>query len=144
MNGNYTTITQYLEISEIVRVPNCTKTDFFSFALSQDVLNLLLEYIELRGLRVVDFFRQLDKDNSKKITRAEFMNGVKKTGIPMTRKQLKKLVRILDTDNDGNIDYGEMVAIKKDDVFDFYHKKKTYKKDDPLLQSFKSTQQKKA
>ena len=72
------------------------------------------------------------------------MNGVKKTGIPMTRKQLKKLVRILDTDNDGNIDYGEMVAIKKDDVFDFYHKKKTYKKDDPLLQSFKSTQQKKA
>ncbi|XP_073244813.1 uncharacterized protein [Porites lutea] len=109
-----------------------------------DVLNLLLEYIELRGLRVVDFFRQLDKDNSKKITRAEFMNGVKKTGIPMTRKQLKKLVRILDTDNDGNIDYGEMVAIKKDDVFDFYHKKKTYKKDDPLLQSFKSTQQKKA
>lgn len=110
----------------------------------QDVLNLLLEYIELRGLRVVDFFRQLDKDNSKKITRAEFMNGVKKTGIPMTRRQLKKLVRILDTDNDGNIDYGEMVAIKKDDVFDFYHQKKTYKKDDPLLQSFKSTQQKKA
>ena len=116
----------------------------FSFVLLQDVLNLLLEYIELRGLRVVDFFRQLDKDNSKKITRAEFMNGVKKTGIPMTRRQLKKLVRILDTDNDGNIDYGEMVAIKKDDVFDFYHKKKTYKKDDPLLQSFKSTQQKKA
>ena len=72
------------------------------------------------------------------------MNGVKKTGIPMTRRQLKKLVRILDTDNDGNIDYGEMVAIKKDDVFDFYHQKKAYKKDDPLLQSFKSTQQKKA
>ncbi|CAH3038932.1 unnamed protein product [Pocillopora meandrina] len=108
-----------------------------------DVLNLLLEYIELRGLRVVDFFRQLDKDNSKKISRAEFMNGVKKAGIPMTRKQLKKLVRILDTDNDGNIDYGEMIAIKKDEVFDFYHKKKTYKKDDPLLQSFKAAQLKK-
>lgn len=108
-----------------------------------DVLNLLLEYIELRGLRVVDFFRQLDKDNSKKISRAEFMNGVKKAGIPMTRKQLKKLVRILDTDNDGNIDYGEMIAIKTDEVFDFYHKKKVYKKDDPQLQSFKSAQQKK-
>jgi len=115
----------------------------FHFLSTQDVLNLLLEYIELRGLRVVDFFRQLDKDNSKKITRAEFMNGVKKAGIPMTRKQLKKLVRILDTDNDGNIDYGEMVAIKKDEVFDLYHKKKTYKKDDPLLQSFKSAQQQK-
>ena len=38
---------------------------------------------------MVDFFRQLDKDNSKKISRAEFMNGVKKAGIPMTRKQLK-------------------------------------------------------
>ena len=111
--------------------------------LLQDVLNLLLEYIELRGLRVVDFFRQLDKDNSKKISRAEFMNGVKKAGIPMTRKQLKKLVRILDTDNDGNIDYGEMIAIKTDEVFDFYHKKKVYKKDDPQLQSFKSAQQKK-
>ena len=104
---------------------------------------MLLEYIELRGLRVVDFFRQLDKDNSKKISRAEFMNGVKKAGIPMTRKQLKKLVRVLDTDNDGTIDYGEMIAIKRDDVFDFYHKKKVYKKDDQQLQSFKSAQLKK-
>ncbi|XP_068741585.1 leucine-rich repeat-containing protein 74B-like [Montipora capricornis] len=108
-----------------------------------DVLNLLLQYIELRGLRVVDFFRQLDKDNNKKISKEEFIKGVKKIGIPMTRKQLKKLTRILDTDNDGFIDYREMVAIKKDDVFDFYHKKKMYKKDDPQLQSFKSAQQKK-
>ena len=71
------------------------------------------------------------------------MNGVKKAGIPMTRKQLKKLVRVLDTDNDGTIDYGEMIAIKRDDVFDFYHKKKVYKKDDQQLQSFKSAQLKK-
>lgn len=107
-----------------------------------DVLNLLLEYIELRGLRVVDFFRQLDKNNSKKVSKAEFISGVKKMGIPMTRKQLKKLIRILDTDNDGMIEYREMVAIKKDEVFDFYHKKKIFKKDDPLLQSFKEAQKK--
>ena len=101
-----------------------------------------MEYIELRGLRVVDFFRQLDKNNSKRVSKAEFISGVKKMGIPMTRKQLKKLIRILDTDNDGMIEYREMVAIKKDDVFDFYHKKKTFKKDDPLLQSFKDAQKK--
>ncbi|KAK3731414.1 hypothetical protein QZH41_003596 [Actinostola sp. cb2023] len=70
-----------------------------------DVLNLLLEYIELRGLRMVDFFRQLDKDGSRKISRSEFMAGVKKAGIPMTRKQLQKLVNILDVNNDGEIDY---------------------------------------
>jgi len=51
----------------------------------QVVLNLLLEYIELRGLRVVDFFLNLDKDNSEKISRAEFINGVKKAGIPVTK-----------------------------------------------------------
>ena len=95
-----------------------------------------------QGLRVVDFFRQLDKNNSKKVSKAEFISGVKKMGIPMTRKQLKKLIRILDTDNDGMIEYREMVAIKKDEVFDFYHKKKTFKKDDPLLQSFKEAQKK--
>ncbi|XP_032226703.1 leucine-rich repeat-containing protein 74A [Nematostella vectensis] len=106
-----------------------------------DVLNLLLEYIELRGLRMVDFFRQLDKDNSKKITRAEFMAGVKKTGIPMTRRQLKKLVNILDVDNDGNIDYSEIVAIKSDDVFDVYHKKNA-KKDDPAIIALKEKKMK--
>lgn len=90
----------------------------------------------------MDFFRQLDKNNSKKVSKAEFISGVKKMGIPMTRKQLKKLIRILDTDNDGMIEYREMVAIKKDEVFDFYHKKKTFKKGDPLLQSFKEAQKK--
>ena len=100
---------------------------------------MLLEYIELRGLRVVDFFRQLNKDNSKKLTKAEFMAGVKKAGIPMTQRQLRKLVTILDADNDGTIDYSEMVAIKSDDVFDFYHKK--IKKDDPNLKSYKQAKQ---
>ena len=103
----------------------------------QDVLNLLLEYIELRGLRVVDFFRQLDKGSSKKISRAEFMVGVKKAGIPITRRQLKKLVNILDMDGDGNIDYSEMVAIKSNEVYDVYHKKKNLKKDDPLIKDLK-------
>lgn len=46
---------------------------------------------------------------------------------------MKKFVWILDIDNDGNIDYGEMIVIKKDEVFDFYYKKKIYKKDDLLL-----------
>ena len=96
-----------------------------------------MEYIELKGLRVVDLFRQLDKDNSKKVSRAEFMVGAKKAGIPVTRRQLQKLVNILDVDGDGNIDYSEMVAIKKNEVFDVYHKKKTLKKDDPLLKEFK-------
>ena len=88
---------------------------------------------------MVDFFRQLDKENTKKISKAAFMAGVKKAGIPMTRRQLKKLVNILDADNDGTIDYSEMVAIKSDDVFDFYHKK--IKKDDPHLKSYKLAKQ---
>ena len=98
---------------------------------------MLLEYIELRGLRVVDFFRQLDKDNSKKVSRAEFMVGAKKAGIPITRRQLQKLVNILDVDGDGNIDYSEMVAIKSNEVYDVYHKKKILKKDDPLIKDLK-------
>ncbi|XP_031561538.1 leucine-rich repeat-containing protein 74B-like [Actinia tenebrosa] len=104
-----------------------------------DVLNLLLEYIELRGLRMVDFFRQLDKDGSRKLTRAEFMTGVRKAGIPMTRRQLKKLVNILDVDNDGGINYSEMVAIKGDDVFEIYHKK-NLKKDDAIIKAHKTKQ----
>ena len=79
---------------------------------------------------MVDFFRQLDKDNSKKVSRAEFMVGAKKAGIPITRRQLQKLVNILDVDGDGNIDYSEMVAIKSNEVYDVFHKKNTLKKDD--------------
>ena len=88
---------------------------------------------------MVDFFRQLDKDGSKKISHSEFMSGVKKAGIPMTRRQLKKLVNILDVNDDGEIDYSEMVAIKGDDVFDIYHKK-NLKTDDAVLKAHKAKQ----
>jgi hypothetical protein len=70
------------------------------------------------------------------------MAGVRKAGIPMTRRQLKKLVNILDVNNDGEIDYSEMVAIKGDEVFDIYHKK-NLKKDDPVIKAHKTKQLKK-
>ena len=42
-----------------------------------DPLTLMMEFVKKSGLRLFDFFAQLDKDNSMSVTKAEFKRGMK-------------------------------------------------------------------
>ena len=42
-----------------------------------DPMALLMEFVKKSGLRLFDFFAQLDKDNSMSVSKAEFKRGMK-------------------------------------------------------------------
>ena len=87
---------------------------------------LVREYIENEGLRLVDFFRKMDRDQGGSISRSEFVEGLtvssdkplsanitsshfgnvsQKANVNMTQAQIDRLMDMLDQDGDGEIDY---------------------------------------
>lgn len=68
-------------------------------------MKVLREYIKNNQMRVFDFFKSLDKDKSLSISVGEFVRGLKETGVPLRHDELLTLVRSLDLDGDGEIDY---------------------------------------
>ena len=77
------------------------------------LIYILKEYVEKKKYRLVDLFRQLDKDGSMSVTRDELRDGLKSIGVPMDDRQLTDLIDILDEDGDGEIDYGEFSWINE-------------------------------
>ena len=70
-----------------------------------------MDYIELRGIRTVDFFRSMDKTGRLSITKAEFIKGLKTAGIPMRQSQVDSLFSLLDVDGNGFAQYREFFEI---------------------------------
>ena len=77
--------------------------------LSCNPLTVVMECMRLQNLRLIDFFKSLDTDRSKMISINELCDGLIKVGIPVRRNILIKLLTKLDRDNNGKLDYGEMV-----------------------------------
>ncbi|XP_074643963.1 uncharacterized protein LOC141900812 isoform X3 [Tubulanus polymorphus] len=69
----------------------------------------LKNYIEKQDLRLVDVFNKWDKDKSMSVTVEEFIAGVEETGIKLTKEEIEQLVKELDKDGDGEINYSELV-----------------------------------
>ncbi|XP_052792074.1 leucine-rich repeat-containing protein 74A-like [Mya arenaria] len=74
---------------------------------------VLMEFMRIQKLRLVDLFHQMDKDNSKGISVDEFQNGLREVHIPLKRKTLETFVRKCDTDNNGEIEYSELIEANK-------------------------------
>ncbi|XP_012559255.1 leucine-rich repeat-containing protein 74B isoform X1 [Hydra vulgaris] len=72
-------------------------------------MKVLRVYIKENQLRIFDFFKKLDKDKSLSLTIAEFVSGLKESGVPLRHDELVSLVQSLDIDGDGEIDYKELV-----------------------------------
>ncbi|KAK3087877.1 hypothetical protein FSP39_011851 [Pinctada imbricata] len=74
--------------------------------IMNDSMMKLLEYVHDKKLRWSDLFFQLDTDKSMSISEKEFIDGIKRAGIPLTDQQIRDLVERLDTDDDGEVDFG--------------------------------------
>ncbi|XP_048734909.1 leucine-rich repeat-containing protein 74A-like isoform X2 [Ostrea edulis] len=70
----------------------------------------LTNYIEKNNLRLVDFFNKFDKDGSMSVTYAEFQQGIEDTGIKLSHDEVQILLKELDSDGDGEINFSEMVS----------------------------------
>ena len=68
-------------------------------------MKVLRDYIKNNQMRVFDLFKSLDKDKSMSISVPEFVAGLKETGVPLRMDELLTLVKSLDLDGDGEIDY---------------------------------------
>ncbi|PVD33131.1 hypothetical protein C0Q70_08580 [Pomacea canaliculata] len=69
----------------------------------------LMTYINKNNIRLVDFFNKFDKDGSMSVTPDEFYQGLQETGITLTEEEFQQLLKDLDRDGDGEINYSELV-----------------------------------
>nr|XP_009857603.1 leucine-rich repeat-containing protein 74A isoform X2 [Ciona intestinalis] len=74
-----------------------------------DPMMVMQKFLEDKRLRLVDLFRNFDKDLSWKISPAEFKKGITDAEIPFTKLQLKNLMNSLDIDTDGQVNYRTLV-----------------------------------
>lgn len=81
--------------------------------VKHELLTALKNFLLEKRLRAVDLFNCLDKDKSQSVTPEEMFTGLRKFNVPLTDIQLRRLIRILDKDGDGEIDYGEFAAVNE-------------------------------
>ncbi|KAL4231623.1 hypothetical protein ACF0H5_009203 [Mactra antiquata] len=81
--------------------------------LNCNPLTVLMECVRIQNLRLIDFFKSLDVDKSNLICINELCDGMIKLGVPIRRQTLLRLLRRLDKDNNGKLDFGEMIAAQK-------------------------------
>eukprot|EP00795_Rhopilema_esculentum_P006087 gene6087-11472_t len=67
----------------------------------KDLVSRILDYIEFRGIRMMDFFRRMDKSGKMMITKEQFRKGLQTAEIPMSGSQLNKLFSLLDENGTG-------------------------------------------
>uniref|UniRef100_H2Y6E6 EF-hand domain-containing protein n=1 Tax=Ciona savignyi TaxID=51511 RepID=H2Y6E6_CIOSA len=79
-------------------------------AEESDPMMVMQKFLEDNRLRLVDLFRNFDKDLSWKISPAEFKRGISDAGIPFTKSQLKSLMDGLDIDADGQVNYRQLAG----------------------------------
>lgn len=73
-------------------------------------MKVLRDYIKGNQMRVFDLFKKLDKDKSMSISIPEFVQGLRDTGVPLRHDELFQLVKSLDLDGDGEINYKEFLT----------------------------------
>merc|ERR1712110_469160 len=75
----------------------------------RDPMTKLRRYIKDSGYRLIDLFKDFDKDGNQLISRSEFYTGIKQAGIILTEEQIEELIKRLDKDKNGCIDFGELL-----------------------------------
>ncbi|CAH1773308.1 unnamed protein product [Owenia fusiformis] len=76
----------------------------------REAMESLHKYIIEKGLTVAELFSTFDEDGSMSVTYEEFKEGLKMARIPLTALQVEYLIKELDKDGDGEIDFSELVV----------------------------------
>ncbi|XP_066927152.1 leucine-rich repeat-containing protein 74B-like [Clytia hemisphaerica] len=73
-------------------------------------MEVLVQFIQDNRMRLTDIFFRLDKDRNDKITKGEFVKGLMNAGLKMDKGQITNLIDQLDTNNDGDIEFSEILS----------------------------------
>lgn len=77
--------------------------------MGQEALLTLKEYLEENNMTVTELFSRFDDDGSNSVDYDEFRAGIKEEGIPLSPDQVEALIKFIDIDGDGDIDFSELV-----------------------------------
>ncbi|XP_046349977.2 leucine-rich repeat-containing protein 74A-like [Haliotis rufescens] len=77
--------------------------------MKEHPMTVLFEFARQQNFRILDMFTTLDSDKSGTLTRQEFEEGFIKVNIPIPNAALHLLLNKMDLNNDGVVDYGELV-----------------------------------
>ncbi|XP_013388763.1 leucine-rich repeat-containing protein 74A isoform X2 [Lingula anatina] len=80
----------------------------------KEPLQILLDFVQEKGINLMELFSQFDEDNSWSVSRDEFKQGMKNAKIPLTNAQMEELLDSLDKDGDGEVDFGELMFGSKE------------------------------
>lgn len=67
------------------------------------------EYLGKHRLRLVDMFARVDRNKDWLISRSECRRVFKKLNVPITDTEIEELISALDSNNDGYLDYRELL-----------------------------------
>ncbi|KAK3089767.1 hypothetical protein FSP39_006361 [Pinctada imbricata] len=101
----------------------------------EDALWTIKEYIERQNLTVAQLFAKFDEDGSNSVDYDEFRQGIKEAKIPLTSNQVDSLIKYIDIDGDGDIDFSELVLKMKE----ITHKRKEEEEQRKMDESKKRT-----
>ncbi|XP_077869076.1 uncharacterized protein LOC144341591 [Saccoglossus kowalevskii] len=80
---------------------------------SPESLAILAGYIHQNRIRLIELFMRVDKHKNWKVSRMNFQRCIAEAHIPMSDEALDEIMRVLDTDETGELDYRRLVYAMK-------------------------------
>ncbi|KAK2161695.1 hypothetical protein LSH36_111g02013 [Paralvinella palmiformis] len=84
--------------------------------LQNDPMAILQMHVENKNLRLLDLFRDLDKNSDYMIGVEDLKRKVKAVGLDITDDKIDKLISRIDKGNDGLVDYSSLAGGKTETV----------------------------
>ncbi|XP_061087305.1 leucine-rich repeat-containing protein 74A [Conger conger] len=111
-----------------------------------DPMKVIQDYLDVRKLRLWDFFRNIDKDGTMHVPVSDFRRAVQQSTIPLDRYQIEELIHRLDREGTGMVDYRGLADTRKQMMRDHRRQlrkvesrqKKEKQKSDRILKTFRS------
>ncbi|XP_077319744.1 leucine-rich repeat-containing protein 74A isoform X1 [Lithobates pipiens] len=83
-----------------------------------DPMKVIQDFLDERKLRLLDFFKNMDKDGSMSVPVSDFCRFIVLSGLPLDSAEIDCLVQRLDKHQTGTIDYRNLVDSRKKMVKD--------------------------
>ncbi|XP_071162438.1 leucine-rich repeat-containing protein 74A-like [Mytilus edulis] len=77
-------------------------------------VGMLRDIAKEAGYRMIDLFKDFDKDGNSYISKDEFVMGIKRAGMQVSVRQIEVIMEKLDTNKDGCVDYAELIAAERE------------------------------
>ncbi len=81
-------------------------------AMHCDPLKLLIEFLNSKGIRPVDLFRTFEQDEQHRVSRRNFIAGLKKAKVPLEDRDLEKVVDRLAGPSGGKLSYQVLTYLR--------------------------------